>query len=124
MRHDVIDSSNADLHQGGFIGDGGFYVRQATLPKGSISIGHSHWIDHIGLLVSGAVRIKWKREDGSAEGMIDILVPAKVAIRADTWHEVEALEDSEWECWFAAAEADRVYGSRDAVPWHVEKDVA
>lgn len=102
----VIDASNADLYQGGFLGDGGFYVRPMILKKGTKHKGHSHEIDHVGNLVSGSARVRWRREDGSAEGVTDVLVPAKMTIRADTWHEIEALEDSVWECWFARAEAD------------------
>lgn len=106
MTKHTIDKSNADLHQGGFVGDGGFYVRPMTLSKGSVHKGHSHYIDHVGNLVSGAVRVHWRREDGSAEGVTDVLVPAKILVRADTWHQIEALENSVWECWFSRAEAD------------------
>ena len=115
----TIDASNADVHQGGFVG--GLYVRPFDMPKGSIHKGHSHYIDHVGDLVSGAVRIRWRREDGSAEGVTDVLVPAMITVRADTWHEIEALEDSKWRCIFSEAEAEKVHGDSNAVPWHLEK---
>lgn len=102
----TIDASNAADHQGGFLGDGGFYVRPIEMRAGAVHKGHSHYIDHIGELVRGKVRIRWRREDGSAEGVVDVLVPALLTIRKDTWHSIEALEPSYWRCWFARAEAD------------------
>jgi hypothetical protein len=118
----TIDETNADLHQGGFVGEGGFYVRRWTGHRGQVCKGHAHWIDHVGNLVSGQVRIRWRNPDTGEEGIVEMLVPSKICVRAERWHQIEALTDGViWECWFAAAEADRVYGSRDAVPWHLEK---
>jgi len=122
----TINQENADIYESGFVGEH-TYIRRFKLAKGEKKDGHSHYIDHTGNLVSGAARITWHHEtDLMRHGVIDLLVPAKVDIRADCWHEIEALEDSVWECWFSAHEAERVYGVEQAkaVNWHLEKPVA
>lgn len=115
----TIDAMNADLHQGGFIGMGGFYVRPFTHKKGEVYQGHAHYIDHVGNLVSGAVRVHWRDPDGT-EGIVEMLVPSKIHMPAGRHHRIEPLEDSRWECWFAKAEADRIYGDDAQVRWTLE----
>jgi hypothetical protein len=39
-----------------------------------------------------------------------MLVPSKIHMPAERWHELEFISDCVWECWFAKAEADRLYG--------------
>jgi hypothetical protein len=122
----VIDRSNVHLYQSGYVGtedEAIAYVRPFNMKAGSVHKGHSHYIHHVGVLISGSVRVSWRREDGSAEGVTEILAaPCLLTIRKDTWHEIEALEDSVWWCWFSGAEAEKEYGDSNAVPWHLEKE--
>lgn len=120
-RAEAIDESNADLHQGGFVG--GFYIRPMRLINaGECHDGHEHYIDHPMNLIRGSVRIEWRKQATGESGVLDVLVPCKVLIRADTWHKITALEDDTfWECWFSEGEAEKVYGDKNAVPWHMEK---
>lgn len=104
----TINEQNADLHQGGFIGIGGFYVRPFEHKKGADYQGHAHHIDHVGNLLDGQVRVHWRDPDGTA-GVIEMLVPSKIHMPKDRWHRIECLTDTaRWECWFAKAEADRM----------------
>lgn len=108
QKHQVIDATNAVENQGGFVGLGGFYVRQFMHKKGSNYIGHAHHIDHVGNLLSGQVRVHWRDPDG-AKGVIDMLVPSKIHMPKDRWHQIECMTDeASWECWFAQAEDDRL----------------
>jgi hypothetical protein len=131
----IIDASNADQWSGGFgdagsdarcrgmfVADGGFYVREMYYPAGMTHPGHSHYIDHVGVLVDGAAIVRWHHEDNLEEcGEYHLLVPAKIPVLRDRWHSIHFLKPSRWECWFAKAEADRVYGDASKVPWHLEK---
>lgn len=103
-----IDKHNLHLHIAGFVNFGGFYIRQnGPFEKGTVHKGHSHNIDHCMHLISGKVSIQWKSPDGE-KGEVQVLEPrAKLSIRKEYWHEITALGDNtEWECWFAKAEAD------------------
>lgn len=123
LRTAKIDAENADLHRDGFIG--GFYIRvMPTCNKGDFHDGHEHYIDHPMNLIAGAVRIEWRKPATGQEGVVDVLVPCKVLIKADTWHKITALEDdTRWECWFSEAEAEKVHGHANLAPWHLEKPV-
>lgn len=104
-----IDANNLHIHIAGFVNFGGFYIRQmGPADKGIVYKGHSHQIDHCMHLVSGKVSVKSRNPETSEEGIVEVLVPrAKLSIKRDWWHEITALEDhTEWECWFAKAEAD------------------
>lgn len=126
--HTIIDTNNADQYQGGFCRDGTphapelFLVRPINLPAGKSHAGHAHYIDHVGNLLEGQARIEWRREDGSDEGVIDMLVPSKVLIRADTWHRITALTDMRWECWFARSEAEKLTEAEGRNQWYLEKN--
>jgi hypothetical protein len=119
MKTQRIDQENWHLHQGGFVNFGGFYIRpMGPYQKGERQFGHSHAIDHLSNIVRGKVRVHWKNPKGDEAGVIEVLVPAKLSIRAEYWHEFEVLEDDTyWECWFAAAEADKLVGGRNSVDW-------
>lgn len=116
-----IDSTNADEHQGGFVGIGGFYVRPMEFKQGQRHDGHEHYIDHVGNLVRGSVNVHWKDMATGEAGVIEMRVPSKIHMPAGRWHRLEFLEDTLWECWFAQAEADRIYGTDAQVKWHLEK---
>ena len=118
----VVDESNADLFRGGFLGRGGFYVRPFRLKAGERKPGHEHEINHLGLLLSGQARVHWRTPDGSQSGTVEFRTPwAAMHVRADYWHEIEAITDVEWACLFSKAEADRVLGDAAAVEWTMEK---
>lgn len=114
----TIDESNADVHRGGFVGTGGFYIRPFHHAKGAQYQGHSHYIDHVGNLVSGKVRVHWS--EGDESGVIDMLVPCKIHMPAGRHHRLEIIEDAVWECWFAQAEADKIYGDDTKIDWNLE----
>lgn len=119
----VIDAANADLARGGFLGRGGFYVRPFRLIAGQRKPGHEHYINHLGLHLSGVARIHWRTPDGKQSGVVESRHPwATFHIRADHWHEIEAVTDVEWCCVFAKAEADRVYGDAAQIDWTLEKE--
>lgn len=93
------------LNQFGFYG--GLMVRIHQMRKaGDMHDGHEHHIDHVSLVISGAIRVKWRRlnERGEivAAGTKDFKAPTFVTIRADTKHQITALEDDTvWSCLFA-----------------------
>ena len=126
--HLTIDQSNAEMYCGGFAREGtphapdsAFFIRPFELKAGQEHKGHSHFIDHVGNLVSGQARVEWRREDGTAEGTIDMLIPSKILIRADTWHRIVALTDITWECWFSRADADKLTDDEGRRQWFLEK---
>lgn len=119
----VVDESNADLFRGGFLGFGGFYIRPFRLQAGERKQGHAHYINHLGMLLSGRARVHWRKPDGSESGIVELRSSwAALHIRADYWHEIEALTDIEWACIFSKAEADRIYGDAARVDWIMERD--
>lgn len=117
----TIDESNQLIYSGGFVGTGGFYIRPFAIKAGTRKHGHEHWIDHVGNLVSGHARVHWRDPKTGDSGVIDMQVPAKIEIKAERWHEIEAVTDCVWECWFSKAEADRVYGDATQADWIMEK---
>jgi hypothetical protein len=116
----VVDETNADLFRGGFLGLGGFYLRPFKIAAGGKKPGHQHHINHLGLLLSGQARVNWRAPDGTC-GTVEFRAGwASMHIRADYWHEIEAITDVEWACIFSKAEADRVYGDATKVDWIME----
>lgn len=106
----VIDKSNADQHQGGWIGCGGFYVRDMTEIINDPTqphCGHAHYIDHLGdFLGGGVLRVHWEDPDGTA-GVIEMHEPCVVDIPKDRKHRFEVVSGRpRWRCLFAKAEAD------------------
>lgn len=121
-RHLVIDESNADIFRGGWMGSGGFYARPFKIQAGDKKPGHEHYIDHLGMLLDGRAILRWRAPDNSKSGVIDIRVPLVMFhIRADYWHEIEAITTVDWMCLFSKAEADRIYGKDTDVRWIMEK---
>ena len=120
MRNDVIDASNAGLHQDGFIG--GFYIRKmGPYAAGRECRGHAHYIDHPMNLVRGQVRIEWSNPTTGESGTVEVLLPCKILIKAEVHHKIIPLvDDTYWECWFSEAEAEKVYPDQ-TIPWHMEK---
>ncbi len=86
-------------------------------PAGHVMDGHTHNFDHQTLLVSGAVRVKWERrakgDSGEvvASGEKVFKAPAAIIVRADTCHELTAIEDSTvWCCLFRVPEGEDIVG--------------
>lgn len=117
----LVDAQNIDLFRGGFLGLGGFYVRPFKLRAGERKPGHAHYINHLGLLLSGHARVHWRSPDGSRSGVVEFRESwAAMHVRADYWHEIEAITDVEWACVFSKTEADRIYGEASKVDWIME----
>jgi hypothetical protein len=116
----VIDESNQLEHSGGFVGTGGFYVRPMHLIAGTEHPGHAHYIPHVWNLLRGHARVHWCKRKTCQWGLIDARVPCKIHIPAEQEHCIEAVTDVDCECWFAQAEADRIYGVGNDVPYYFE----
>lgn len=85
--------------------------------------GHTHNFDHVTLILTGAVRIKYRRQ--TADGKIELqgerefrapnklydasAEPAFALIRANVMHEIIALEDNT-HCWCVFAHRDPTTG--------------
>lgn len=90
----------------------GVYAKQMSLPKGYMALSHAHNYDHLSILGKGRVIV---RTDDSVQ---EYTGPACLTIKANTHHQIEALEDSIWFCIHAtdvtdAAEVDEVLICRD-----------
>lgn len=116
-----IDSKNEHEHQGGWLGVGGFYVRDMTEhindPRGHA--GHEHYIDHAGdFLGGGELNVHWSDADGS--GVYELRAPCVIHLPAGRAHRFEVVSGRpRWRCWFAKAEADRLHLDA-AVNWTLE----
>lgn len=96
--------------------EGGFFVRtHRVFKKGEVNKGHFHYVGHLSVIMRGGFRIDYFRLDGTGVGSADVVVgadnvPIKVPIAANMVHVLTALaDDSMFECWFSAHEADRVF---------------
>lgn len=68
---------------------------------GTVHDGHEHNFDHQTLLVHGAIRVVSTR-NGEPVGDKVFRAPCPIVIRADTCHQITALEDGTiWVCAFA-----------------------
>jgi hypothetical protein len=91
-----------------------------ALAYGQEHQGHAHWIDHVSNIIKPPIRIEtWSIHDGE-RSVIDVLVPCKINIPAQTWHKFVALgeEGCAWECWFSQKEAEERYST--PVQWNQE----
>lgn len=83
--------------------------------------GHAHYIDHVTNIKTAPVRVEWSNPKTGEEGAVDILKPCKILIKADVHHKfIIMVDDTELECWFSEAEAEKAYPG-EKVPWHLEK---
>lgn len=114
----VIDEQLPENQQG-FLG--GFYIRPMSLAWGREHQGHAHWIDHVSNIIKPPVRIETRNLMTEEEITIDVLVPCKLLIPAQTWHKFIPLseEGCAWECWFSQKEAEEKYDT--PVPWNQER---
>ena len=78
----------------------GLYGKEMVLPKGYIAYSHSHNYDHLSILAKGRVIVK--TDDYNKE----YVAPACINIEANTYHQIEALEDVVWFCIHATDETN------------------
>ena len=105
----VQDTEGWDrLNQMGYYGN--IFVRVHLMPeKGMVHGGHNHNFDHVTIVASGSLRVKWKRwkdnnpnDELLAYGQKDFKAPTFFIVDKDTFHEIEALEDdTAWFCTYA-----------------------
>lgn len=116
MTEPVYDGRSDHLHQVGYFG--GIYARKfGPVSAGFVHDGHTHYVDHVTFLMSGRVRVRYSRP-GVEEKSAVFVAPMLFEIRADTCHEIEALEDgTAWSCVFARPED----GSSEPIPFTEER---
>ena len=78
----------------------GLYAKEMYLPKGYIAYSHSHAYSHLSILAKGRVIIKTDDYNKEYEA------PACINIEANTYHQIESLDDCVWFCIHATDEAD------------------
>ena len=78
----------------------GLYSRQMILPAGNMAFSHSHTYSHLSILAKGRVIVK--TDDYNKE----YTAPTCIEIEANTYHQIEALEDAVWFCIHATDETD------------------
>ena len=78
----------------------GLYAKQMSIPKGFIACQHKHSFSHLSILAKGRVIVK--TDDYNKE----YIAPACIEIKAEIYHQIEALEDSAWFCVHATEETD------------------
>ena len=78
----------------------GLYAKEMILPEGYIAYSHSHTYAHLSILAKGRVIVK--TDDYNRE----YLAPACINIEANTYHQIEALEDVVWFCVHATEETN------------------
>lgn len=98
---------------------GNIFTRTMHFEKaGDVVKGHTHNFDHVTLVLTGGVRIKYTKKEGEhivLQGERDFYAPTKmdgdggqeaqVLIKADVMHEITALEDNT-HCWCVFAHRD------------------
>lgn len=118
-----VDERNIDLFRGGFVGLGGFYIRSFELSAGECGPDHLHKINHLWILFEGQADIEWRSKDGSKFGTVSVRTPwAAFHVRADYHHRVIARTNIKMACFFAKAEADRVYGEGVMHDWMLAEE--
>ena len=78
----------------------GVYAKEMSLPKGYIAYSHSHIYEHLSILAKGRVIVK------TDDYVKEYEAPACLNIEANTYHQIEALEDCIWYCVHATNEKD------------------
>jgi quercetin dioxygenase-like cupin family protein len=78
----------------------GLYAKQMTIPKGFMACQHKHHFSHLSILAKGHVIVR--TDDYNQE----YIAPACIEIKAEIYHQIEALEDAVWFCIHATEETD------------------
>jgi hypothetical protein len=79
-------------------GGGNVFIRSGNIEKAGDKVrGHKHNFDHVTIIRRGRAVIRALNEDGTVKREVtkdaDSIENGHVLIRADTLHEIEALED-------------------------------
>ena len=83
---------------------GGIYFRKhGPFKAGGRVEGHRHYVDHVTFLSSDRVRVLYRKALSDAPFKeVEIVAPFFFEVAADTYHEIQALEDgTAWACIFA-----------------------
>jgi len=78
----------------------GLYAKEMTMPSGYVAYSHSHPYSHLSILAKGRVIV---RTDSYNQ---EYVAPACINIEANTYHQIESLEDCVWFCIHATDETD------------------
>jgi len=78
----------------------GLYAKHMVIPKGFTANQHKHTYSHLSILAKGRVIV---RTDSYNQ---EYIAPACIEIKAEIYHQIEALDDSVWFCIHATDEAD------------------
>jgi len=78
----------------------GLYAKEMNMPAGHIAYSHSHPYSHLSILAKGRVILKTKEYNK------EYIAPACINIEANTYHQIESLEDCVWFCIHATEEKD------------------
>ena len=78
----------------------GLYAKEMILPVGNIAFSHSHPYAHLSILAKGRVIVKTDNYNK------EYTAPACINIEANTYHQIESLEDCVWFCIHATDETD------------------
>ncbi len=73
---------------------GNIFIRPNPLEKkGDVVEGHKHNFDHTTIVFKGSVHVKAVKPDGTIKEK-DFVAPSHFLVKADTEHEITALEDN------------------------------
>jgi quercetin dioxygenase-like cupin family protein len=90
---------------------GNIFSRMMKFNRGDIEVGHTHHFDHITLLTTGKLKVTIEGQETVFEA------PKHIFIKADQFHELEALEDNTVAfCIHALRDVDGEILAPDCVP--------
>ena len=78
----------------------GLYAKEMIMPAGYIAYSHKHPYSHLSILAKGRVILQTEAYNK------EYVAPACINIEANTYHQIESLEDCVWFCIHATAETD------------------
>jgi hypothetical protein len=77
----------------------GLYAKKMVIPKGFTACQHKHHYSHLSILAKGRVILRTDYYNK------EYVAPACIDIKAEIYHQIEALEDCVWFCIHATEEA-------------------
>jgi hypothetical protein len=77
----------------------GLYAKKMIIPKGFTACQHKHHYSHLSILAKGRVILRTDYYNK------EYVAPACIDIKAEIYHQIEALEDCVWFCIHATEEA-------------------
>lgn len=101
----TYDGRTDYLNQNGYFG--GIYFRKwGPLENGHMIGGHQHEIDHVTSVMTGSIRVRYRKTETDEPYKSAVFIaPINFIVRADTFHEITALEDNtSYQCIFAIPE--------------------